>query len=252
MVKEDKELWMKKMRESLKDYSEPLPQDGWQRLDNTLPSSKTAPKISIYGWMSVAAVIALFITAVTFLFITNDLDEKVMQLPAPIARIENEDDKTESESLANTSSQVIKKQNIEAFIRANIDSDPKTFQLEEEVTEFKNKNEVENEKFADEILTQFRKDAENDIKNDDVKTFGFGLPLPPKNKNQEIVKVKTDSILKIYGISLKNLGCTIIPELTKATEEYEKITEVYLTKRNGKGWRIKMENEIRKINKNYR
>ena len=142
MVKEDKELWMKKMRESLKDYSEPLPQDGWQRLENTLPSSKTAPKISIYGWMSVAAVIALFITAVTFLFITNDLDEKVMPLPAPIARIENEDDKTESESLANTSSQVIKKQNIEAFIRANIDSDPKTFQPEEEVTEFKNKNEV--------------------------------------------------------------------------------------------------------------
>jgi uncharacterized alpha/beta hydrolase family protein len=117
---------------------------------------------------------------------------------------------------------------------------------------FKNKNEVENEKFADEILTQFRKDAENDIKNDDVKTFGFGLPLPPKNKNQEIVKVKTDSILKIYGISGKNLGCTIMPELTKATEEYERITEVYLTKRNGKGWRIKMKNEIQKINKNYR
>ena len=44
---------------------------------------------------------------------------------------------------------------------------------------FKNKNEVENEKFADEILTQFRKDAVNDINNDDVKTFGFGLQLPP-------------------------------------------------------------------------
>jgi len=117
---------------------------------------------------------------------------------------------------------------------------------------FKNKNEVENEKFADDILTQFRKDAENDINNDDVKTFGFGLQLPPKNKNQEVIKVKTDSILKIYGISVKNLGCTIMPELTKATEEYAKITEVYLTKRNGKGWRIKMENEIQKINKNYR
>ena len=44
-------------------------------------------KISIYGWMSVAAVIALFITAVTFLFITNDLDEKVMQLPAPLQEL---------------------------------------------------------------------------------------------------------------------------------------------------------------------
>lgn len=117
---------------------------------------------------------------------------------------------------------------------------------------FKNKAKIENEKFANEIISQFRKDAENDIKNDDIKTFGFGFPLPPKNKNQEIVKTKTDSILKIYGISVKNLGCTIMPELTKAKKEYEKITEKYLTKRNGKGWRVKMENEIRKINKNYR
>ena len=117
---------------------------------------------------------------------------------------------------------------------------------------FKNRTEIENENFADEILIQFRNDAENDRRNDDVKWFSFGLPLPPKNKSQEIVKLKTDSILKIYGISIKNLGCTIMPDLTKATEEYEKITEGYLTKRNGKGWRVKMENEIRKINKNYR
>ena len=117
---------------------------------------------------------------------------------------------------------------------------------------FKNINGEENEKFADEILTQFRNDAENDIKNDDVKTFGFGLSLPPKNKSQEIAKLKTDSILKVHGISIKNLGCTIMPELTKAMEEYEKITEVYLTERNGKGWRIKMENKIQKINKNCR
>jgi hypothetical protein len=117
---------------------------------------------------------------------------------------------------------------------------------------FKNKKEVQNEKLEDEILTQFRKDAENDIKNDDIKNFGFGFPLPPKTKNQEIVKIKTDSILKIYGISSKNLGCMIMPELTKGILEYEKITEVYLTKRNGKDWRIKMETEIHKINKNYR
>lgn len=50
---------------------------------------------------------------------------------------------------------------------------------------------------------------------------------------------------------MKNLGCTIMPELTKATKEYEKITEVYLTKRNGKGWKAIMENEIQQINKNY-
>ncbi|KFF06565.1 FEKKY domain-containing protein [Flavobacterium reichenbachii] len=111
---------------------------------------------------------------------------------------------------------------------------------------------IENKKYFDEILTEFRKKAEKDIKNDDVKTFGFGLSLPPKNKIQEIEKVKTDSILKIYGLKVKNLGCSITPELTKASEEYEKITEVYLTKRNGKGWRMKMENEIQNVNKNYR
>lgn len=111
---------------------------------------------------------------------------------------------------------------------------------------------IQNKNSYDEILTEFRKDAENDIRNDDVKTFGFGLPLPPKNKAQAIEKTKTDSILKIYGLKVKNLGCTIMPELTKASEEYKKITEVYLTKRNGKGWRLKMENEIRKVKKNYR
>ncbi|MEN9337250.1 MAG: hypothetical protein RLZZ500_2237 [Bacteroidota bacterium] len=113
-------------------------------------------------------------------------------------------------------------------------------------------NHSKNSEVETELILEFKKDAENDIKNDDVKTFGFGLSLPSKNEAQEIEKVKTDSILKVYGLTAKNLGCTIMPELTKATKEYEKITEVYLTKRNGKGWRMKMENEIRKINKNYR
>ena len=27
------ELWLKKMKERLDDYSEPLPSDGWERLD---------------------------------------------------------------------------------------------------------------------------------------------------------------------------------------------------------------------------
>lgn len=111
---------------------------------------------------------------------------------------------------------------------------------------------IQNKNSYDKILTEFRKDAENDIRNDDVKTFGFGLPLPPKNKDQQIAKTKTDSILKIYGLKVKNLGCTIMPELTKASEEYTKITEDYLTKRNGKDWRVRMENEIQKVNKNYR
>lgn len=111
---------------------------------------------------------------------------------------------------------------------------------------------IEHKKFYNETLAEFRKDAENDIKKDDVKIFSFGLPLPSKNNVQNIAKIKTDSILKIYGLSVKNIGCAIIPELMQATEEYKKITEVYLEKRNGKGWRTKMKNEIQKVNRKYR
>ena len=111
---------------------------------------------------------------------------------------------------------------------------------------------AENKRNYDEILSEFLINAKKDIKNDNIKTFSFGLQLPPKNKTQEIEKTKSDSILKIYGITIKNLGCTIMPELTKATEEYNKVTEIYLTKRNGKGWRAKMRKELQKVNKNYR
>ena len=111
---------------------------------------------------------------------------------------------------------------------------------------------VEKKRNYDEILSEFLNNAKNDIKNDNIKRFSFGLQLPPKNKAQEVEKIKSDSILKIYGITIKNLGCTIMPELTKATEEYKKVTEVYLAKRNGKGWRVKMKRELQKVNKNRR
>ena len=98
----------------------------------------------------------------------------------------------------------------------------------------KNRNEFNNVNLANEILTQFRIDAKNDIKNDDIKFFVYGLQLPSKNKHQQIIKIKKDSILKTYGIRVKNIGCIMNPELTKVTDEYKKITEVYLIKRNGK------------------
>ena len=112
----------------------------------------------------------------------------------------------------------------------------------------KNRNEFKNGKLLNEFITQYRIDAKNDIKNDDIKFFVYGLELPSKNNNQQIIKIKTDSILKTYGITVKNIGCLINPELTKATEEYKKITEVYLITRNGKDWRLKMKNEIQKLN----
>ena len=98
------------------------------------------------------------------------------------------------------------------------------------------------------LVNEFRKEAEIDIKNDNVKILTQGLPLPPENEAQY------DSIQKIkqkYGLSVKNIGCIIAPEITAAENEYKKITEKYLEKRNGKNWRIKMQSEIDAI-RNHR
>ena len=94
------------------------------------------------------------------------------------------------------------------------------------------------------LVNEFRKEAESDIKNDNVKIHTQGLPLPPKN---EILQIQDDSIQKIrkkYGLTRKNIGCIISPEITVAEEEYFKITELYLEERNGSNWRTKMQNEI--------
>ena len=60
------------------------------------------------------------------------------------------------------------------------------------------------------MILEFKKDAENDIKNDDVKTFGFGLLLPPKNEVEEIEKLKNSNNLKDY---IKNLKKNILEGL---------------------------------------
>ena len=109
---------------------------------------------------------------------------------------------------------------------------------------------VESSKIYNETLLTFRKDAINDMKNDNVKSFSQGLELPHKNEEMQIKFRKADSIQNIYGLHRKNLGCTIMPSLTKSQEEYYRITKPYLDKRNGKGWEEKMKKEIENINKN--
>lgn len=111
---------------------------------------------------------------------------------------------------------------------------------------------IENKIFFDELLTEFRQNAENDIKNDNVKYFSQGLLLPPKSEKDVKIAEDVEKILKKYGLNHKHLGCTIYPQLTKAQEEYRKITDVYLEKRNGKNWRNRMRKQIDSINKSNR
>jgi glucan phosphoethanolaminetransferase (alkaline phosphatase superfamily) len=97
-----------------------------------------------------------------------------------------------------------------------------------------------------ESVLSFQNEAKEDIKKDKIKEFGGGLLLPPKNKIEYKKFVKVDSIKKNYGL-IPVSYCTISESLEISKEEYRKISEPYLEKRNGKNWREKMRQEIESI-----
>jgi len=99
------------------------------------------------------------------------------------------------------------------------------------------------------LLIEYRNMALLDIKTDSVKTFGFGLPLPPRDSLELLKENKKTAIYKKYGLYSKNLGCIVgDKELDEATNEYRKITDIYLEKRNGKAWRERLKEEVNNIN----
>ena len=103
------------------------------------------------------------------------------------------------------------------------------------------------EQTFEERMTEYRQLAKDDIKNDDVKHLGFGLPLPPKTEFDAKQFKKIDGIRKSYGIRIKIMSGMITDENTAIVNEYHKITEVYLNKRNGEGWADRMKSEIEKF-----
>ncbi|PKB18225.1 hypothetical protein [Flavobacterium sp. 5] len=106
-----------------------------------------------------------------------------------------------------------------------------------------------NKKELDELVLRYQNDAKTDIKKDSVKSFSHGLMLPPKNENDFNKYIKSDSIHKKYGL-YKSSTCNISKDLDIAEKEYQKITNPYLEKRNGKFWREKMQKEIDAIKNN--
>ncbi|RZJ54712.1 MAG: hypothetical protein EOO44_03950 [Flavobacterium sp.] len=95
------------------------------------------------------------------------------------------------------------------------------------------------------LLIEYRNMALHDIKADSIKKFGFGLPLPPRDSIEMYRNNQKKDIYKKYGLYIKNLGCVVgLKELDEASNEYRKITDVYLEKRNGKRWEEKMKTEL--------
>ncbi|WP_157456437.1 FEKKY domain-containing protein [Chryseobacterium hispalense] len=94
---------------------------------------------------------------------------------------------------------------------------------------------------------EYIQQAKEDIKKDNIiYRFAGGLPIPEydlKTRN------KIDSIRKKFGISYFNTGCTVDVIDIEGQQKYEETVKPYLEKRNGKGWKEKMNKEIENLKK---
>ncbi|TLV00392.1 hypothetical protein FEN17_12940 [Dyadobacter luticola] len=98
------------------------------------------------------------------------------------------------------------------------------------------------------LSLKYKSRAESDIKNGVIiyETAGFQIGLDPAQQAKED---KIDSLRRTYGITYNNTGCMITSVELRAQSDYEQLTEPYLDRRNGAGWRDRMNLEIEKIRK---
>jgi hypothetical protein len=109
----------------------------------------------------------------------------------------------------------------------------------------------DNKKVFEHLLLEYREKAKTDIKSGLIKIeYGGGLELPLEKEKE--MNEKIDSVTRTYGVTYRNSGCIIAASLTKAQDEYVRLTKPFLDRRNGVGWEAKMKNQIAEIQNNYR
>ncbi|EJX07168.1 hypothetical protein EVA_04712 [gut metagenome] len=85
----DDELWMKKMKEKLEDYSEPTPVAGWEQLEKELMLSVTRRNISYWKWTAAVAAVFLLVamTSVSLYFLGTPAADEMRQMQTPVLAV---------------------------------------------------------------------------------------------------------------------------------------------------------------------
>ena len=82
------EKWLKQIKKRLDDYSEPLPQEGWERIERELETPVLQPRqtwmLRSWGRMAAAAVLLLAISTISLWLLQSPVGEEMRQMP-PIA-----------------------------------------------------------------------------------------------------------------------------------------------------------------------
>ncbi len=84
--------------------------------------------------------------------------------------------------------------------------------------------------------------AKRDIKNGKVQLLTAGLILPSGNEEEQKAE---EGIRNEFGYKSLWIGCTWTP----GVEKYNTVVENYLDKRNGNGWRNRMQQRINSLRK---
>lgn len=95
-----------------------------------------------------------------------------------------------------------------------------------------------------EMRDEYRKQANEDMRNDSITFRYAGLEVEPYNAD---ARSKIDSIYRIYGVRYYNTGCMGYDNDIVAQETYDELVQPYLDKRNGVDWEERMNQQIEEI-----
>lgn len=83
MNKPEEELWLKKIKDSLKDYSEQPSGTCWNRLEGAFPPV-AARRVRAVHWWAAAAVVVLAVSGAMLLLMPTAVPDAILQMPEPM------------------------------------------------------------------------------------------------------------------------------------------------------------------------